>query len=352
MTKYVICEKMYSANHAGPKARTDVADILAADGWRRLFVQRREDGSTIDKFCAIPVNLQNWIRVLNRVKQDDVLLIQFPLAMYPQVSRTAVPIIKKIRKKKVRLIFLIHDLESLRGYDDSVEQDFLSCADALIVHNDVMRDYVLQRGYCSNVVSLGVFDYLVPPNQPRSKCIRGIDIAGNLNPEKAGYIYKLAEEMPEAEINLYGPNIVDDNPVIASWYKGSFPPDRLAQEMKGRFGLVWDGNSIDTCSGEYGEYLKYNNPHKLSMYLAIGKPVIVWKQSASATLVESFGIGYCASNLKEAVDYANSVSTDAYRSLKTQLEDISRKIRDGYFLKRALSSIEIIKYTPKESENA
>lgn len=329
MTKYVICEKMYSANHAGPKARTDVADILAADGWRRLFVQRREDGSTIDKFCAIPVNLQNWIRVLNRVKQDDVLLIQFPLAMYPQVSRTAVPIIKKIRKKKVRLIFLIHDLESLRGYDDSVEQDFLSCADALIVHNDVMRDYVLQRGYCSNVVSLGVFDYLVPPNQPRSKCIRGIDIAGNLNPEKAGYIYKLAEEMPEAEINLYGPNIVDDNPVIASWYKGSFPPDRLAQEMKGRFGLVWDGNSIDTCSGEYGEYLKYNNPHKLSMYLAIGKPVIVWEKSALAEFILDNHLGIVASTLQDVINQYNDVTRESWEFMYKNVLDVRMSIIQG-----------------------
>src|SRR5690606_41821367 len=41
-------------------------------------------------------------------------------------------------------------------------------------------------------------------------------------------------------------------------YQGSFPPDEVAQYIKGHFGLVWGGNAVEKCSGILGEYLKYN----------------------------------------------------------------------------------------------
>ena len=36
---------------------------------------------------------------------------------------------------------------------------------------------------------------------------------------------------------------------------------------KDYLGLVWDGDSCSSCSGVCGEYLKINNPHKISFYL-------------------------------------------------------------------------------------
>ena len=37
---------------------------------------------------------------------------------------------------------------------------------------------------------------------------------------------------------------------------------KATYKMEGSFGLVWDGTSKDTCIGGFGEYLKFNNPHK------------------------------------------------------------------------------------------
>ena len=55
--------------------------------------------------------------------------------------------------------------------------------------------------------------------------------------------------------------------------------------MEGNWGLVWDGNSIDTCSGNFGEYLRLNAPFKFSLYLAAKRPVVVWRESAMAEYV-------------------------------------------------------------------
>ena len=40
-------------------------------------------------------------------------------------------------------------------------------------------------------------------------------------------------------------------------YFGSFLPDELPVALEGGFGLVWDGDSAETCSGVFGEYLRF-----------------------------------------------------------------------------------------------
>jgi hypothetical protein len=32
-------------------------------------------------------------------------------------------------------------------------------------------------------------------------------------------------------------------------------PEELIKNLQGRYGLVWDGDALDTCSGLTGEYL-------------------------------------------------------------------------------------------------
>ena len=51
--------------------------------------------------------------------------------------------------------------------------------------------------------------------------------------------------------------------------------------QEGNLGLIWDGAS-DSSDEDIGmkNYTRYNNPHKLSCYMAAGLPVIVWEKSA------------------------------------------------------------------------
>ena len=49
---------------------------------------------------------------------------------------------------------------------------------------------------------------------------------------------------------------------------------------------MWDGNSIDTCSDIYGEYLRINNPYKLSLYIAAGKTNNHLSHAAIADLIK------------------------------------------------------------------
>lgn len=56
--------------------------------------------------------------------------------------------------------------------------------------------------------------------------------------------------------------------------EGSYMPEELPEKLEAKYGLVWDGLEITSCEGTFGQYLKYNNPHKFSLYMAAGIAVI------------------------------------------------------------------------------
>ena len=59
--------------------------------------------------------------------------------------------------------------------------------------------------------------------------------------------------------------------------------------------------------------MRFNNPHKLSLYVALGLPVIVWREAAIAEFVLKQGIGITVSDLLELNDISTKVSTEGYR---------------------------------------
>ena len=50
-------------------------------------------------------------------------------------------------------------------------------------------------------------------------------------------------------------------------YKGKFSPENISF-IEGNWGLVWDGDQLETCHGKLGEYLRINSSHKISLYIA------------------------------------------------------------------------------------
>lgn len=343
MALYVVCDKYAIRNHAGTKARDDVKAILNRLGWKTLTSYSSEDKGLLDKLRSIPIVYLNWQKICRTVSKGDIVLIQYPLVVYPRVSLSAIPAMKRMRAKGVKFIFLIHDLPFLRGYNyDVVDLEWLSFADVIIAHNQAMIEVLNKHGIAASMVDLCIFDYCLSSFNQTECNRKGIDIAGNLQPSKAGYVYQLHTLDNEVQFNLYGPNF-NKRSVESKWYKGSLSPQALPQELKGLFGLVWDGNSIDTCSGDYGNYLKVNNPHKLSLYLASDMPVIIWAQAAEASFVIKNDVGIAANSIGEAVSRIGRLSEDDYGQMKNHASEIGKQIRDGAFAKAAvLKALNII----------
>ncbi len=335
MRKYCIVEKNFIENHAGSKARNDIADILVKDGWEPLVVHHSEEKGTLDKIKMLFLTRNDWSKIYHKIPENSELLIQYPLAMYPKVSTVAIPFLKKIKRKNVKLIFLIHDLDSLRGVYKNGEREFLSTADVIIAHNPVMVDYLKQNGYSDKEIrSLNIFDYLI---QDTVACRKEgekteVVIAGNLKREKAGYVYRLNEVEGEIQFRLYGPNYDGETQGGNVKYCGQYQPEALPEKLEGGFGLVWDGNGLNGCTGVFGEYMKYNNPHKTSLYLASGLPVIIWEKAAMAKYIEKNNLGIAVSEINEIPLKLKKMSKEDYKIMKKNVEVVGKQLCQGKML--------------------
>ena len=153
---------------------------------------------------------------------------------------------------------------------------------------------------------------------------------------KAGYLAQLAD-IADVRWELYGPNYRPVDCPDRIRYHGTVAPERLPERLEGGFGLVWDGNSVDSCSGGMGEYLKVNSPHKLSLYLASGLPVIVWGESAAADFVQANDVGFAVRSLREIGERLAALSDADYFRFKRNACSVSEKLRTGHFTKTALA---------------
>lgn len=332
---YFIAETNNYEQHAGTKARQDVSNILTTMGWRPLTVRKRFGGSTLDKFKAIPDVYFDWRKITCSIESSDTVLIQYPVNTYPKVAPFALPAIRRMRSKGAKIVMVIHDLERLRTNSDVSEDRFFALADAVICHNDVMKSMLRERYPSLKLISLDVFDYLTDePTHPIDER-NGIDIAGNLNPGKSAYVYELAKSFPQASFHLYGP-FFNVNSAESRWYRGSFPPEKLPSILNGKFGLVWDGDSTTTCSGAKGEYMRINNPHKLSLYLASNEPVIIWHQAAEAGFVKNNNLGIVASSIADAIIQIDALTDQDYISMTQSVHAMCEKVRSGYHLRKAI----------------
>ena len=349
--RFCIVEKNLREHHAGSKARNDVADILRNCEWNEIIVSSPEvrvNAGLKDKMKMALIMRNEWKEIVKTIPENAILFIQYPLDMYPKISMLASKYIRKIRNKNVKIIVLIHDLDSLREndadqkqWDEKREKLFLGQADLLIVHNNRMAEYLEKKGYSQKKIPLKLFDYLdnctCKDNNANFDKSGPIIIAGNLDPVKAGYIYKLGELDGKVNFRLYGPGYRPEEKTQNVKYMGTYSPNELLKQIDGAYGLVWDGESIEGCRGGYGEYMKYNNPHKLSLYIAAGVPVIVWKEAATAEFVDETGIGFSVNSLDGMGKKRGLMSADEYKAMVEKVQEISCKVKKGDFLQYAVS---------------
>ena len=348
--KYYLKDSFLHNEHeknAGNKARNDVEAILISEGYKGLEL-KVENWYKMNFFKAQQHKYQATKSVFDQLGAGDELLIQFPIIHHTFFISQ---LIKQAQKRGVKFYLLIHDVETLRHAAGSEvklrhklrnyfqEKKAMMSVDGIIVHNDIMKGVLANQGFPVNkMVSLEIFDYLIPNFQEKSlpQKEQAIIVAGNLNQTKSGYLYSLPES---PAYNLYGVGYDESRALNNITYFGAFMPDDLPVALEGSFGLVWDGDSSETCQGTYGNYLRFNNSHKASLYLAAGFPLVVWKESALSHFVLENSCGIAVEslhNLKETID--NLSDTD-YKDLVDNAKRVGQEIRDGHYLKTALTHL-------------
>lgn len=346
---YLLAEDVTKGYTAGEKARKDVLEILQHKDYIE-HIKFFDKGN--NKIFVLYQIFYSFIKLLCEIKENDYLIIQYPYSpkfMYTIIYK-CVDMITKI--KKAKKIALIHDINYLRNdksikdefskYDKKLECSILNKFDKIICHNNIMKETLSNDGVIQGkLISLDIFDYISDNIQKKRVYDPNniiISLAGKLDKNKSGYIYELKNIVNKnIKFELYGIGYIEDKKDKNVEYKGVAKPEELPNLLKGNFGLVWDGNSLDKCDGLAGEYLKYNNPHKVSSYIACGLPVIVWKKAAIADFIIKNNLGICVDNLNEINSVINELNEEKYNILLENVNKIKKKIIKGEFLIEAIN---------------
>lgn len=344
--RYQIWEYFGASNIGGSKARLDIKNIVGNMGYQ---VQKVHDSvgiaGTSQADCSDRLVREEWFRFLNMLPENAYILIQHPA---PWETRLPEDILWELKeKKKARIICLVHEVEELRKeYDTELRREefriMKNLSDVFIVHNEVMKQFYVSRGAdADKVIPLHIFDYLDENRNIVKQYEKSITIAGNLNLEKSAYLRNLGKLSP-LKIHLYGPNFSEEitEGTDNVEYYGSVAPDVLSRKLDRGFGLVWDGESIETCAGGFGEYLRYNNPHKLSLYLSSGLPVIIWSQAAEADFVTKNKVGIVVDSLYEINAILDIITPEEYAMFAGNAEKLSGMLKTGEFTRKAIGRAE------------
>lgn len=316
---------------AGGKAKIDAEEVVDKLGYDNCGVKR---SYYPDKSVAVNIRyLLSRFKVWAGLSKETVLFFQFP-------STKAIKFETLAKKKGCRIIMLVHDLMSPRGRVRKSEFQCLSLADVIIVHTDAMKQWLISKGITKPIVILEIFDYLNATMSPIPEKYEAIQVAFAGNLGKSEFLDTLS--FNSITLQLFGIGIENHKLKDGLVYKGCFPPDQLSEHMNVHYGLVWDGDSIDTCEGERGGYLKLIAPHKLSMYLSAGIPAIVWEGSAMAKFVKTHEVGLTIKSLKELDSLLPSISKERYEEMRRNVSRLSKSLSEGYYLTTAVKKAEDI----------
>lgn len=342
--KYQIWEYIETGNTAASKAREDIRDIVGKMGYEILKVHRsRGIAGTSIGACSDRMVEKEWIRHFEKIPENSFLLIQGPTG-----TRLPETVLWRMKEEKqIRMIYVIHDIEVLRksGSAEIRDDEFRiinEVGDIFIVHNDTMKQFYVDLGIDERrVISLQVFDYLSSEQNTEKLFEKSISIAGNLSPAKSGYLEQL-HKLDFVKIHLYGPGLPEGlvNGVENLVYHGSVPSNLIPKKLDRGFGLVWDGERIDTCSGNTGQYLRYNNPHKLSLYLSAGLPVIIWNEAAESRFVTEHQVGFAIRSLYELEERLSGMTEKEYLEFVRHAERLSEMLRAGMYTTAAVKRAE------------
>lgn len=314
--------KTFSGNYAGPKARNDLIQIFS-DCRLAYLVDGRGIGQLLH---YLKLGLQLRLGA-------DRIIVQYPFGVDNKLYRGFA---KYLVPKKA--VLWIHDVGALRNQGDAraaqKEINLFNQFDTVVAHNPAMIRWLKENGCRSRLLNLQIFDYLTDcplgAADPAEK--RRVHFAGNLSREKSGFLYTSLCSLNSLEICLYGGGY--DGQAEGLHYMGSFPPEELPGKLKGGFGLVWDGTSIETCDGNTGNYLWYNDPHKTSLYLAAGIPVILWSQAAMAPFIRDNGLGITVDSLVDLDKAIDGVSDESYRQMLANCAAAARRLRSGWYARQ------------------
>ncbi|MBS9336366.1 sugar transferase [Fructobacillus papyrifericola] len=308
------------------KAKADVANIAQGAGWQRLPIERYND---VRFPAALRQEKINYF--LTGIGLGDVLVHQFPTYMSKDFEKEFQA---AVQSRGAKYVLFIHDFEPLRlQRDDTWEWALAEQADLIVVHSDAMAAALQKEGVQTPTITLGLFDYLGPAPTSLPTFSTVLNYAGTW--QKAPWLksyqgpaLKLFGSRPKRwqEVTL---------PASVDWV-GAFSPEDIPLAFQSGFGLLWDSDYEEKL---FQSYTKVNAPHKASLYLKAGLPLIVWSKSYLADLVRTEEIGLTIDNLADLNEKLATLTKSEYETYQKNLLVLKDRVESGFYTRTALDKV-------------
>lgn len=334
---YYLTKCYHGNSNAGNKAKRDIEEILKRMGFCPVGIAT--DGNR-KALWAFLLNVLGVCSLLFVIRKGDRVVIQYPYKKFYVLA------CRLVHLKGGEVITVIHDLGAFRRKRMTVAKEVsrLNKSDRLVVHNDSMKEWLYGNGVTRPMECIEVFDYLSATENREHRDWTGREIkvmyAGALSYRKNKYLYELSSVMKGWGFELYGngfeSNRIADNADFH--YHGFVPSEDLIAHCKAHLGLIWEGDSLVTCQDDFGEYLRLNNPHKLSLYIRCGMPVIIWKEAALASFVTKHRIGLVVGSLMELNDLLPVITASQYEEMKSNVLRVGGLLQSGHYIRKAVGA--------------
>lgn len=187
MKRYYLEVSVDNSKDASSKAVKDCNQILKNLGFISFQLNILRSGNKFIK----KINNSFQMMKIYKIPKNSLVIIPHPI----YINKKYMEFIKNAKEKNnLVLVFLIHDLDSLRGMFLDAKKDFewldntmYEIADYIIAHNANMISYLIEKGVSRNkIINLKIFDYLTDLNIQKKEIKRSLtlNIAGNLDAKK------------------------------------------------------------------------------------------------------------------------------------------------------------------------
>ncbi|MCR6721566.1 MAG: hypothetical protein NVV59_15070 [Chitinophagaceae bacterium] len=209
----------------------------------------------------------------------------------------------------------------------------------MIVHNVAMEEWIRAKGYRGKIAMLQLFDFLVKPSQTKRNLSNSVVFAANLS--KSSFLFQLDQPaLRNINFNVYGKGFDE----VKQWpqnvhYKGAFAPSEMPAIVEGSFGLLWNGDQLDQPGGSFARYLQYISPHKLSLYILAGLPILIPRFAGASRFIEENCLGILIDSPADIETAIKNLSAEDYRIICNNLAIWADWISKGEQLKRAVREV-------------
>lgn len=324
---YFWASKSVDDLRGGAKAKLDVYRILAENGFTSSSL------SAFEKFPQINRILE-LLRLLALPRTTEVVF-QFP--NYNSFNKLA----SYLASLRHRVLFVVHDVDSIRDVPHHQSLAILKRSHGCIVSGSLWKTAEMQA-LGLRIQSLECWDYLTSaPAASEWSAAGKVLYAGNLASDKAAWLYDSRRQLP---LYLAGVNYDPSRKLEADTFLGPFSSDAPAFPADASWGVVWDGDSPFELAGKAGHYQWFNQPHKFSMYIAMGLPIICSKAAAVAKVVEKYGVGISVDSLDDVPAAIAAIQQDPASAdqIRSNVEALRARIVSGDFLRDALIRLDLL----------